>query len=120
MEPEKVGKFIAVCRKEKNLTQEQFAEKLGVTSKTVSRWENGKTMPDYSILDSLCYILDISINEFYYGKKIEQEDYKDMSETNLKLYIREKYSKQLFWKRAARGFITGILVYIIVYLILNI
>ncbi len=47
MNQERIGKFIATCRKEKNLTQEELAEKLGVTSKSISRWENGKTMPDY-------------------------------------------------------------------------
>ena len=63
MNQEKIGKFIAQCRKEKNMTQEQLAERLGVTNKSISRWENGKTMPDYSILNELCYVLDINVNE---------------------------------------------------------
>ena len=56
MNQEKIGVFIAKCRKDKNLTQEQLAEKLGVSNKSISRWENGKTMPDYSILKDLCSI----------------------------------------------------------------
>ena len=54
MDQIKIGKFILDCRKKKNLTQEQLAEKIGVTSKSISRWENGKTMPDYSLLKDLC------------------------------------------------------------------
>ena len=54
MDKIKVGKFILNCRKEKDLTQEQLAEKLGVTSKSISRWENGNTMPDYALLKDLC------------------------------------------------------------------
>ena len=51
MDQEKIGKFIAELRKEKNMTQEQLAEKMGVTDKSISRWENGKTMPDISMLN---------------------------------------------------------------------
>lgn len=120
MNQENVGKFIAECRKLKKLTQEQLAEKIGVSRKSISRWENGNSMPDYSILDILCNILDVSINELYYGKKMEKEDYKNISEENLKLYIREKYSKQILIKRTIRGIIIGILVFIVVYLIMNI
>lgn len=64
MNQEKIGKFIAERRKEKNMTQEQLAEKMGVTDKTISRWENGKTMPDYSLLKDLCDELDTNVNEF--------------------------------------------------------
>ena len=63
MDQIKIGKFILNCRKEKGLTQEQLAEKLGVTSKSISRWENGNTMPDYSLLKDLCNELDINVNE---------------------------------------------------------
>lgn len=67
MNQEKIGKFILECRKQKNLTQEQLSEILGVSSKSISRWENGKSLPDYTILESLCNALEFSINEFYYG-----------------------------------------------------
>ena len=74
MNQEKIGKFIAKCRKDKNITQEQLAEKLGVSNKSISRWENGKNMPDYSILKELCDTLDIDVNEFLSGEKIEKNE----------------------------------------------
>ena len=66
-----IGKFIALRRKEKNLTQEQLAEKLGVSNKTISKWETGKCMPDYSIVRNLCEELDITIAELMDGKALE-------------------------------------------------
>lgn len=58
-----IGKFIAQKRKEKNLTQEQLSEKLGVSNKTVLKWECGKCMPDYSIVKPLCQELGITVSE---------------------------------------------------------
>ena len=58
------GKFIALKRKQKNLTQEQLAEKLGVSNKTISKWETGKCMPDYSIVKSLCEELEVTVAEW--------------------------------------------------------
>lgn len=63
-----IGKFIAQKRKEKNLTQEQLAEILGVSNKTVSKWECGKCMPDYSIVKSLCRELGITVSELMDGE----------------------------------------------------
>ena len=63
-----IGKFIAQKRKEKNLTQDQLAEKLGVSNKTVSKWECGKCMPDYSIVKPLCQELGITISELMEGE----------------------------------------------------
>ena len=83
MDQIKVGKFILKCRKEKGLTQEQLAEKIGVTSKSISRWENGKTMPDYSLLKDLCQELDINVNELLSGEDIKDKDYINKSEENL-------------------------------------
>ena len=96
MDQEKIGKFIASLRKEQKLTQEQLAEKLGVTSKSVSRWENGKNMPDYSILKELCNILDIDINEFLSGERIEKHEIQTYSIKNLDLILKEycKMKKQ--------------------------
>lgn len=59
------GKFIALKRKQKNLTQEQLAEKLGVSNKTISKWETGKCMPDYSIVKSLCEELEAYIGNYF-------------------------------------------------------
>lgn len=62
------GKFIAQKRKEKNYTQEQLAEKLGISNKTISKWETGKCMPDYSIIKSLCDELEITVAELMDGE----------------------------------------------------
>lgn len=66
-----IGKFIALKRKEKNLTQEQLAERLGISNKTISKWETGKCMPDYSIVKNLCEELGITIAELMDGKVSE-------------------------------------------------
>ena len=83
MDQEKIGKFIANLRKEKNLTQEQLAEKLGVTDKSVSRWENGRCLPDVSLYKDLCNILGITLNEFFAGEKIKEEKFKEQADNNL-------------------------------------
>ena len=93
MDQEKIGKFIAELRKEKNITQEQLAEKLGVTSKSISRWENGNTMPDYTLLKDLCNELDININELLSGEKIKVKDYMNKSEENL-IKLRKQIDKR--------------------------
>ena len=74
MDQLKIGKFIADCRKRKNLTQMQLAEKLGITDKAVSKWERGVAMPDTSIMLELCDILGISVNELLSGEKINMEN----------------------------------------------
>lgn len=73
MNQEKIGLFIAKCRKEKNMTQEDLAEKLGVSNKSISRWENGKTMMDISLFEPLCNELDISIIELLNGERINDK-----------------------------------------------
>ena len=91
MNQEKIGKFIAKCRKDRNITQEQLAEKLGVTNKSVSRWENSVNMPDYSILKELCNILDIDVNEFLSGEKLQKNEIQSHSIENLDLILKEYY-----------------------------
>ena len=93
MDQIKIGKFILNCRKEKGITQEQLAEKLGVTSKSISRWENGNTMPDYSLLKDLCNELDINVNELLSGEKIKGNDYMNKSEENL-IKLRKQIDKR--------------------------
>lgn len=73
MNQEKTGLFIAKCRREKNMTQEDLAEKLGVSNKSISRWENGKTMMDISLFEPLCNELDISIIELLNGERINDK-----------------------------------------------
>jgi len=71
MDQDKIGKFICTMRKHQGMTQEQLGECLGVTNKTVSRWETGKYMPDIDKLQELSAILGISINELLAGERIE-------------------------------------------------
>lgn len=73
MNQEKIGLFIAKCRREKNMTQEDLAEKLGVSNKSISRWENGKTMMDISLFEPLCNELNISIIELLNGERINDK-----------------------------------------------
>lgn len=79
----KIGKFIAKKRKEKSLTQEQLAEKLNVTSKTISRWENGNYMPDISLLKPLSEELSVTLNDLLSGEKVENEKYQQRLEENI-------------------------------------
>ena len=83
MNQEKIGKFIAQCRKEKNMTQQDLSEKLGVSSKTVSNWENGRNMPDLSLFKPLCEELDINLNDFLSGEKIKETEYQKKLEENI-------------------------------------
>lgn len=73
MDQERIGRFIADLRKEKGMTQAQLAEILGVSGKTVSRWETGRNMPDYSVLEDLTRELGITVNELICGERIEKE-----------------------------------------------
>ena len=83
MDQIKIGKFIAECRKKNNLTQMQLAEKLNITDRAISKWENGKGMPDSSIMIDLCNELKISVNELLSGEKIEMKEYNKKAEENL-------------------------------------
>jgi len=100
MNQEKIGKFIAECRKKKKLTQSELADKLNVTNKTVSRWENGHYLPDVSIFNDLCTILDIEVVELLNGEKSKNSiDRKEVDETIMKIVniskeeIKEKKKK---------------------------
>lgn len=83
MDVKKIGEFIAKNRKLKNLTQEQLGEKLGVSNKTISRWENGNYMPDLSLLKPLSEELGITLNELLSGEKIEKENIEEITEKSL-------------------------------------
>lgn len=80
MNQEKIGSFIAENRKAKGLTQIEFAEKLGVSNKSVSRWETGKNMPDVSLFLSICDVLGISVNELLIGEHITTQESKKADE----------------------------------------
>ena len=78
-----IGKFILQKRKEKNLTQEQLAEKLGVSNKTISKWENGKCMPDYSVIKNLCEDLEITVAELMDGENAEDKSVRTYDEEQI-------------------------------------
>lgn len=83
MNQEKIGIFISVNRKKKNLTQEQLAEKLGVSKNAVSKWERGLNLPDVSIMQNLCHLIGISLNELFAGEFINDKDILKQSEKNI-------------------------------------
>mgnify|MGYP004500557115 FL=1 len=90
----KIGKYIAGKRKSLGMTQKQLAEKLGMSDKSVSKWERGVCLPDASVYKELCSILGISLNEFLAGEDIAQENMIQKSETNIIEVIRDNINKQ--------------------------
>ena len=78
-----IGKFISQKRKEKNMTQEQLAETLGLSNKTISKWETGKCMPDYSIVKVLCEKLGITVAELMDGEKAEEKSVRAYDEEQI-------------------------------------
>lgn len=83
MNQAKIGKFIADMRKLQNLSQRQLADQIGVSDKTVSKWETGIRMPDASILLELCSVLQIDVNELLAGEKFQAEEYSKKTEANI-------------------------------------
>lgn len=83
MDQIKIGKFIAELRKEKGMTQEKLGEKLGVTNKTISRWENGNYMPDIEMLSLLSKEFSVSINELIVGERLAIDDFREAADNNL-------------------------------------
>ena len=107
----KIGKFIAECRKKNNLTQMQLAEKLNITDRAISKWENGKAMPDSSIMLGLSNELKISVNELLSGEMIEMKNYDKKAEENLlKLNESNEKKKKIIMRT---GIVIGLLILII-------
>ena len=85
-----IGRFIASERKRKGYTQRQLSEKLGISDKTISKWECGNGFPEVSLLLPLCNELDITVNELLSGQRVSKEDYRKKAEENMVNMIREK------------------------------
>ena len=83
MDQEKIGRFIANCRKQRKMTQSELGEKLGVTEKSVSNWENGRNMPDLSLFKPLCNELNITLNDLLSGEKVTEKEYREKLEENI-------------------------------------
>lgn len=108
MDQMKIGRFIAERRKMKNLTQAQLSEKLNITDRAVSKWENGRSLPDSSIMLELCEILDITVNDLLSGEVVVMEKYDKNLENNLLEIIKEKEKadKHLLAMEIVIGFVS--------------
>lgn len=89
MDTVKIGKFLSQLRHERELTQEQLAERLGTSNKTISRWENGNYMPPVEMLMELSEFYGVSINEILSGRRLEETDVKSAADENLKSVLEE-------------------------------
>lgn len=114
MNQQKIGKFIQERRKEKNFTQVELAERLGVSNRTISKWENGNSLPDYSMFNDLCKELDISINELLSGEKLTEDNYQEKLEKNFVDTI--DYNNKMRNKKI-RKFIFSLIFIIVIYLL---
>ena len=114
----KIGKFIAKCRKMKNMTQADLAEKLNITDRAISKWETGKGMPDSSIMLDLCDELSITVNELLSGEMIKMEDHDKKAEENLVKLQKEKEDsdKRLLFTETIMGSIVTISFLLILFL----
>ena len=113
MNQEKIGKFISSLRKDKNMTQVELAKKIGVTDRAVGNWENGRRLPDYSLLKSLCKELNISVNELLNGERISDKDIKIKSEENIIntiSYSDKKIKKTKYIYRIILGIIISLII----------
>ena len=90
MDQIKIGKFIAACRKKAGLTQQQLADKFGITDKAVSKWERGIALPDSSIMLELCGTLGITVNDLLSGEVVTMDNYNKNLENNLLEMVRQK------------------------------
>ncbi len=111
MDQIKIGKFIAECRKNKSMTQAQLAEKLNVTDRAVSKWETGRSLPDSSIMPTLCDVLGITLIDLFNGEVVLMENYNEKMEENLLEAIKEKQEsdKRLLRMEIVIGFFSVII-----------
>ena len=118
MDQIKIGKFIAECRKKNNLTQMQLAEKLNITDRAISKWENGKGMPDSSIMLDLCKELRISVNELLSGEVIKMDAYNEKLEQNLVDMVKQKEEsdKRLLTMEIVIGALTSVVFFTLIFI----
>lgn len=90
MDQVKIGKFIQCLRKERSLTQRELAEELGISDKTVSKWERGNGLPELDLMLPLCERLDISVNELLSGEKLNEKEYHERAEQTIMDLLKEK------------------------------
>ena len=103
MDTMKIGNFLKELRRKKNMTQEQLGEKIGVTNKTISRWETGAYLPPIECLKLLSDIYQISINEILAGERLNENEYKEAAEDNIAVALEEieqeekRFEKKMFF-----------------------
>ena len=117
MDQEKIGKFIFELRKEKKMTQQELADKIGVTDRAISKWENGRGMPDLSLMKPLCEILGITLNELISGERIEKKELQKKSEENILKTINYSNKKTKFFKIFLACLITIFLLLVLMFVI---
>jgi len=118
MDQIKIGKFISKCRKEKNLTQQQLAEKLNITDRAVSKWETGRSLPDSSIMLELCELLGITVNELLSGEELKMENYNEKAELNLLEMKKEKEraDKRLLKMEIVIGVLISVVFFVLIFI----
>ena len=118
MDQEKIGQFIGQLRKEKNMTQKELAAQIGVSDKTISKWETGNGLPDISSFDALCRALEINVNELLSGEKLPPEIYSEKAEENMMNLLEENQrTKKTMWLQF--GFGAGLLLFGIFFLLMS-
>ena len=107
----KIGKFISDKRKEKKLTQSELAEKLGITDRAISKWENGVCMPDVGTIPDICNILDITINDLFSGEVVDMKNNEKKLEENLleMTILKEQRDKELLTLEVFIGIIISLI-----------
>ena len=117
MDQEKIGKFIQEKRKEQNLTQSDLAEKLNITDRAISKWENGNCLPDAGTMPVLCKILNISINDLFSGEIVDMKNNEKKLEENLldMAKLKEEKDKQLLALEYVIGFTASITFFILIF-----
>ena len=117
MDQRKIGEFLKRLRSEKELTQEQLAEKIGVSNRTVSRWETGNNLPDISILIQLSEFYDIDIREIIDGERKSESVNAEMKDTLEKVAQYTEYEKEMIIMRMKRNSVIALISMIFVYVI---
>lgn len=96
MNQERIGEFIAKLRKQKNMTQQELADKLSVTDRAVSHWENGRRLPDISLLKELGNVFGVTIDEIISGKKMTEDEQKQLlNDSMIKIYTSRRKIENL-------------------------
>ena len=114
MDQEKIGKFILELRKETNMTQKELANKLGVTDRAISKWENGRGMPDLSLIKTLCDALNVTINELLSGERLAKKEYQEKLEENILNAIDYSSNKIKKTKKKFKLILFSMLIFILI------